>query len=121
MTPKRYDDDDIESALFALDLEEPPAELRNTILAQTIRHVPVSASVRPWELWVYGALCAAMVWLFIAAGRGAGQAAMSYGGQLLSYFSQPQILIWVAAGAAVVWIFQMNLTFAPGYQRAARR
>jgi hypothetical protein len=118
---RHYSDDDLERALFALDLEEPPADLRSSILAETIYRVPVAASVRPWELWVYGSLFACLVWLLITVTRGAGTVAVSYAGQVLSYLSNSQVLLWIAAGAAVVWISQMNLTFVPGYQRAARR
>ncbi len=124
---KRYDnDDELERALFALELEEPPADLRGSILAATIYHVPVAASVRPWEPWLYGGLCAALVWLLIAVIRGAAApavtAAASYGEQFVSFFSQPAILFWIAVGgAATLWISQMNLTVAAGYQRATRR
>lgn len=124
---KRYDnDDELERALFALDLEEPPAKLRESILAATIYHVPVAETVRPWETWLYGGLCAAMVWLLILVLRGAGEhtvsAAAAYGNEALAFFSQPANLLWIAiGGAATVWISQLNLTVAPGYQRAARR
>lgn len=119
-------DDELERALFALDLEEPPADLRQSILAATIYHVPVSASVRPWEAWLYGGLCAALVWLLIAVVRGTAAPAIalatSYGEQFVAFFSQPTVLFWIAiGGAATFWISQMNLTALPGYQRAARR
>ncbi len=67
---RHYNDDDLERALFALDLEEPPADLRDSILARTIYRVPASASVRPWEIWLYGAMCAALVWLLFFVLRG---------------------------------------------------
>ncbi|HKU66168.1 MAG TPA: hypothetical protein VJP85_00140 [Candidatus Baltobacteraceae bacterium] len=119
-------DDELERALFALDLEEPPADLRQSILASTIYHVPVAATVRPWEVWLYGGLCAALVWLMIAVIRGtaapAFDAAASYGEQFLAFFSQPAVLFWIAIGAAATfWISQVNLTVTPGYQRATRR
>lgn len=119
-------DDELERALFALDLEEPPADLRQSILASTIYHVPVAATVRPWEPWLYGGLCAALVWLLIAVIRGmvapAMDAAASYGDDLAAFFSHPSTLLWIAIGAAAtVWISQVNLTALPGYQRAARR
>jgi hypothetical protein len=120
---KRYDnDDELERALFALDLEEPPAGLRDSILSATVYHVPVSATVRPWEVWLYGGLCAALVWLLIAVLRGNAAPAMNSVGELLvAFFSQPATLFWIAVGAAATLISQMNLTILPGYQRATRR
>jgi hypothetical protein len=124
---KRYDnDDELERALFALELEEPPADLRASILAHTIYRVPVSAAVPAWELWLYGALCAILVWMLIlvvrgAAGPAAAEAA-TLGQQIAAFFSQPATLFWIAVGgAASVWISQVNLTALPGYQRATRR
>lgn len=123
---KHYDDDELERALFALDLEEPPADLRASILAGTIYHVPVTAAVRPWELWLFGGLCAVLVWMLVFVLRGsAGPAAVqveALGNGLAFFFSQPANLFWIAVGAAAsVWISQVNLTGIPGYQRAARR
>lgn len=122
---KHYDsDEELERALFALDLEDPPADLRHSILAATIYHVPVTAAVRPWELWLYGGLCAALVWLLVAVLRGTpvDSTAMFYGEQLVAFFSHPATLFWIAVGAAAsAWISQMNLTLPAGYQRATRR
>ena len=124
---KRYDnDDELERALFSLDLEEPPADLRASILAGTIYRVPVTAAVRPWEVWLYGALCAVMAWMLILVLRGAAGPAIdetaTFTNQLVAFFSHPATLFWIAlGGAATVWISQVNLTGTPGYQRATRR
>lgn len=124
---KFYDnDDDLERALFALDLEEPPAGLRQAILSSTIYHAPAAPTVRAWEPWLYGALCTALVWLLVIVvhgnATGAVSAAASYGDDVLAFFSQSTTLLWIAVGgAATVWISQMNLTVFPGYQRATRR
>lgn len=122
----KYNDDELERALFSLELEEPPADLRASILAGTIYHVPVTAAVRPWEIWVYGGLCAVLVWMLIFIARGAAGPAMSetatLSEQIAAFFSNPTMLFWIAVGAAAtVWISQVNLTGIPGYQRAARR
>jgi hypothetical protein len=121
-----YTDEELERALFALDLEEPPADLRASILAGTIYRVPVTATVRPWEIWLFGGLCAVLVWMLILVLRGAaGPAAVqaeAFGTQLAVFFSQPANLFWIAVGAAAsVWISQLNLTGMPGYQGATRR
>jgi hypothetical protein len=122
---KNYEnDDDLERALFAMDLEEPPADLRNSILAATIYHVPVAATVPAWEPWLYGGLCAALVWLLIAVIRGGTPVAIaeSYGAEFVALVSQPATLFWIAVGgAATFFISQMNLTAFPGVQRAPRR
>jgi hypothetical protein len=54
-------DAEIERALFALALEEPPADLHARILAATI-HRPRQI-FRTWEIWVIGTLLAFMAWL----------------------------------------------------------
>ena len=123
---KHYDDDDLERALFALDLEEPPAGLRQAILARTIYHVPAAVAVRPWEPWVYGGLCAVFAWMLWLVLHGGAthtvEQAVSYGDAAVAFFSQPANLFWIAVGgAATVWFSQLNLTAAPGYQPAARR
>jgi hypothetical protein len=127
---KRYDsDDELERALFALDLEEPPAGLRDSILAGTIYHVPVAAVVRPWEVWIYGGLCAALVWLLIAVVRGAASGAATdfattfatYGDTFWAFISQPATIFWLGVGAAATVFSQVNLTALPGVRRAARR
>jgi len=123
---KYYDDDHLERALFALELEEPPVGLRQAILAQTVHPVPPVTTVRPWEVWVYGALCAVLVWMLILVLQGGAThvvtQAAAYGDRIAAFFSRPADLFWIALGAAAtVWISQLNLTVTPGYQRAARR
>lgn len=123
---KHYDDDDLERALFALELEEPPAGLRQAILAGTVYHVPAAVTVRAWEPWVYGGLCAVLAWmLWLVLHGGAGhtvEQAFSYTDAAVAFFSQPANLFWIAVGgAATAWFSQLNLTAAPGYQPAARR
>lgn len=124
---KQYDnDDEFERALFALELEEPPADLRQSILAATIYHVPVAASIAAWEPWLYGGLCAALVWLLVEVIRGTAGPVVaiseSYGAQFAALFSQPATLFWIAVGAAAtLFISQANLTVLTGYQRATRR
>ena len=122
----KYNDDELERALFALDLEEPPSDLRASILARTIYHVPATATVRPWEIWLFGGLLAILVWMLLTVLRGAAGPAISqadtFGSDLVAFFSHPANLFWIAVGAAAtVWISQVNLTAVPGYQRAARR
>ena len=58
------DDAALERALFALPLEEPPADLRGRILAATVYRPALPFKM--WEVWVIGTLMALAVWLMIA-------------------------------------------------------
>ena len=122
---KRYDsDDELERALFALPLEEPPLGLHQAILARTIyRH---AVSVKPWELWALGGLCAVLTWLLVLIATGGAATTLatieSAFAQALGVFAQPQMLFWIAiGGGAALWISQLNLTVAPEALRAGRR
>lgn len=117
-------EDDLDRALFALPLEEPPADLRANILAATIYSAPIA--VKPWEVWTIGALFAVLAWMLAAIAR--GTAAPVYArvtaevAQAFAVVSAPQVLFWIALGVgAAFWISQLNLTLAPGASRAVRR
>lgn len=122
---KSYDsDDELERALFALELEEPPADLRASILAATVYRPPLP--VKPWEVWALGGACALFVWLLVAVSQGAAAPAMvtlsGYLSEGLKSFAQPATFFWIAVGGgAVVWISQLNLTLPAGAQQAQRR
>jgi hypothetical protein len=122
---KSYDsDEELDRALFALELEEPPADLRASILAATIYRAPFA--VKPWEVWGAGVLCALLTWLLVlVAGGGAGatvSAFSRYVNEGLALFVQPQTLFWIAiGGAAALWISQLNLIAMPEALRANRR
>jgi len=122
---KYYDnDDELERALFALPLEEPPADLRASILAGTIYRQPLA--VKPWEVWILGTIAALIVWLCALVIRGgAGPALINAENGVhaaLVAVGQPAVLLWAAVGgAAATWFSQLNLTVSPGYQRANRR
>lgn len=122
---KRYDsDDELEQALLALPLEEPPARLHEAILARTI-YRPAFV-LKPWELWLFGAMCALLTWLLVlVAFGGATSAVEAFGSQLasaLALLAQPQLLFWIAiGGGAALWFSQLNLTVVPEALRANRR
>lgn len=120
-----YDsEEELERALFALPLEEPPAGMHAAILAQTIYRAPAAAA--RWELAgllsVAFAVCA-LVWM-IAAGGGSLfdrtlLAAFAYGERALSSL---QTLLWLAIGCATA--FAVSLSFgtpAPAFRRIVRR
>ena len=102
-----FSDEDLERALFALDLEEPPADLRGSILAATVYRAPVI--FKQWELVLLGAGVAVLAWVAFAIVTGglpslAGnlQAGLQTVGSALSNMLT---LSWIAAGGAVaVWL-----------------
>ncbi|HET7814564.1 MAG TPA: hypothetical protein VFL13_09345 [Candidatus Baltobacteraceae bacterium] len=117
-------DDELDRALFALDLEEPPADLRSNILAATVYRRPVT--VKAWEVWFIGALAALVVWLVVALLSGGSLPLLdtvSDGfARTISSFASVDVLFWLAIGAgAAFWISQLNLTVVPGTSRAFRR
>ncbi|HEV3152660.1 MAG TPA: hypothetical protein VGZ02_02535 [Candidatus Baltobacteraceae bacterium] len=122
---KSYDsDEELERALFSLELEEPPADLRTSILSATI-YRPV-VPVNQWETWAVGAVCALLTWVAVILLRGEGAATLNafntHAGEAIAAFATPQMLFWAAAGGGLVlWISQLNLTLAPGSLRTTRR
>ena len=72
-----YDSDDaLERALFALPLEEPPADLRGAILASTAYRPAAPFSV--WEVAGLGAVAAITLWLVVLIAMGGGGALRSH-------------------------------------------
>ena len=123
---KRYydNDEELDRALFALPLEEPPATLRASILSETIYRQPVA--VKPWEVWILGVIAALIIWLCVLVFRGeAGQTLVAAENAVhsgLITLAQPSVLVWIAVGgAAAMWFSQLNLTVSPGYRRVIRR
>jgi hypothetical protein len=102
-----YDDDALDAALFALPLEEPPAELRASILSATIYHPAPIFSAR--EVVVLGTLCAIIVWMISSIVFGGGtlfvHATQTAELALGRALSNGPTLAWIAAGAATaVWL-----------------
>ena len=115
----KYDSDDaLDRALFALPLEEPPADLRAAILTATVyRPAPL---FKPWEIALIGSIAAIATWLIGLVVLGGGtlfvhslEAIGSTSEDLLSNYST---LAWIAAGGAVaIW-----LSIFTGFQPSAR-
>ncbi|HEY1654759.1 MAG TPA: hypothetical protein VGF86_06585 [Candidatus Tumulicola sp.] len=122
-----YDSDDaLDRALFALPLEEPPSDLRGSILAATAFRPAPPFGV--WEVAALGALAAVTLWLgvLIAMG-GAGlflQTVTTMASAIESSLSSVTVLAWLAAGAATaLWLtfFTGSQLFAAVAQRFGRR
>jgi hypothetical protein len=111
------DDNELERAILALPLEEPPAGLRTSILLATAyRPAPAFSFL---ELAVLGALGAVALWLVVLLVLGGGtlfvQTLAAIGSVASRLLSNATTLAWLAAGGATaLW-----LTLFTGYQPAA--
>jgi hypothetical protein len=99
-------DDELDRALFALPLEEPPADLHRRIMAATAFRV--APTFRTWELCVlFGAVVLVgglTAWLFATtpdAGSHLGDAIVA-GIRGLGLFHRATY-IWLAVGLSSVW------------------
>lgn len=120
------DDDALDRALFALPLEEPPADLRASILTSTVyRPAPVFSI---WEITAFGVLAAVLVWLVALIAMGGGSLFLHTISAIVSTVSRPlssvTTLAWVAAGAATAfWLsfFTGSQPFMLASQRVGQR
>ncbi len=120
----KYDSDDtLDRALFALPLEEPPADLRAAILTATVyRPAPL---FKAWEIALLGAVAAIATWLIAIVVLGGGtlfvhslEAIVSAAEDGLSNYST---LVWIAAGGgAAIWL-SIFTGFQPGSKGANAR
>ncbi|HEV3089366.1 MAG TPA: hypothetical protein VGX96_19330 [Candidatus Elarobacter sp.] len=107
-----YHDDDLDRALAALPLEEPPAQLHARIMAATV-HRPAPL-VRSWELWLVGtfvALAAWLTWLLVSAPHAMERLVSTVTGTLDSTgFTSEYTVMWMAVGiSAAWWISQLSV------------
>jgi len=121
---KHYSDYDLERALFNLPLEEAPANLRASILAQTIYRQTLP--VKPWEVWLMGGCVAMIAWFLLMILRGGFGPVVSgldvMGAAILEVVSQPATLLWIAlGGASAMWLSQLTPVIAPARQGPVRR
>ncbi|MBV9439516.1 MAG: hypothetical protein JOZ24_05960 [Candidatus Eremiobacteraeota bacterium] len=115
-----YDDDELDRALAALPLEEPPPGLHARILAGTVYRP--RAPFRAWEVWVLGTCIAFAVWLawLVVATPGTGEAIRTAGQRTIEVFGLSSLttLAWLAVGAsAAYWISQLSFPKRPAAAR----
>ena len=115
----KYDSDDaLDRALFALPLEEPPADLRASILTATVyRPAPLFKS---WEIGLIGAVAAVACWLIAIVVLGGGtlfiHSVEAIGSNVQDALSNYSTLAWIAAGGgAAIW-----LSIFTGFQPSAK-
>jgi hypothetical protein len=107
-------DDELERALIALPLEEPPADLRRRILVSTVYRPRLA--VPAWEVWTAGTLSALVVWLAYLvltgiprAGRDAVHALAASLDHLGLAVGAPTLLWTILGISSAVWISQLSL------------
>jgi hypothetical protein len=116
------DSDDLDRALFALPLAEPPAGLRAAILRSTIfAPVEPASALAMGEIVAIGAALAVAAWVaMIAAFDPASVARVLSGlGNALRSPAAAQDLAWLAAGAAVAVVASVGQGVR--FPRPARR
>lgn len=114
--------DDLDRLLFALPLEEPPADLRSSILASTIYRP--AFPIKVWETWILGSLLALAVWLSVLIVKGGADAFAGtlglIGGFLSGQVLAPQTLVWLALGGGVAFLL-LILNLGPMPAMAPKR
>ena len=108
-------DDELDRALFALPLEEPPADLRPRILAATILRAP--APFKVWEYWLLGTAVAFAVWctyFMLASTPAATERFLDNAGALVRTTGLASLgtLFWLAIGMSSAWWIS-SLTLMP--------
>jgi hypothetical protein len=98
--------DDLDRALFALPLAEPPADLRDAILRATVYAPATSDAFGRIETIAIGLLLALGTWLAILCMSDASLVRGLEGmlGGFLSALTDPRIVIWLGLGAAVATV-----------------
>ncbi len=102
-----FDDDALDRALFALPLEEPPIDLRASILAATVyRPAPMFSF---YELLALGAIAVLLVSLVTLVAMGGGtlfvHSLQAIAGVSERVLFNASTLAWIAAGGATaVWL-----------------
>jgi hypothetical protein len=95
--------DDLDRALFALPLEEPPAGLRGSILRATVYASPAPEAFGRMETIAVGVLLALASWLAIlcATDRTLVHGLEGFLGAFLAVLSDPRTVVWLGLGAAI--------------------
>lgn len=121
-----YDSDDaLDRALFELPLEEPPLDLRASILSATAYRPAPAFSV--WEVAGLGAIAAVTLWCAVLIALGGGglflDTAETIGLSVVRALGDVTLLAWLAAGAMTAfWLmfFTGSQPFATARRRVER-
>ncbi len=115
--------DDLDRALAALPLEEPPAALRARIMAATVYRA--APEVHAWEVWLIGTLVACGAWLVwaVASAPRAGERLVDAVTQATASagLTSDYTLLWLAVGVSTAWwISQLTFPSPPRKRIDAR-
>ena len=120
------DDAALERALFALPLEEPPSDLRASILTATVYRPAPPFSV--WEATLIGSITAVLLWLVALVAMGGAPLFVQTFSAIGTGIERPlyhvATLAWLAAGiATALWLvfFTGSQPFAPAVRRVEQR
>jgi hypothetical protein len=106
--------DDLDRALAALPLEEPPAGLHARIMAATVYRT--APAFRAWEIWLMGTFLALGAWLIwlVASAPHAGErfADAITNAATTSGLTSDYTLLWLAVGVSTAWWISL-LTVPP--------
>ncbi|HEY0393661.1 MAG TPA: hypothetical protein VGD01_04120 [Candidatus Elarobacter sp.] len=108
-------DDDLDRALAALPLEEPPAGLHARIMAATVyRPAPAFTG---WEVWLVGTLVAVaawLCWLLVSAPNATERITTTVVSAFeTSGLASQYTVLWLAVGvSAAWWISQLTVPTA---------
>ncbi|MDQ6826109.1 MAG: hypothetical protein M3Z14_02775 [Candidatus Eremiobacteraeota bacterium] len=117
------DNDPLDRALLGLPLEEPPADLRASILAATVYRPTFPFKV--WEVYLLGAVLALIAWftlIIVANGAGGFVRTLQVIAETLRLAATPGTLLWLSlGGSAAMWISLLNLIPSHTSERLQRR
>jgi hypothetical protein len=119
-------DDELERAILALPLEEPPAGLRRRILAATVARTAVAPTFRPWELWLLAAalvVVAAVTYALLVTTPDAGSrisTAIVSGLHAAGLFSI-RTYAWLVVGCSTAWTISRLPFMSPATRRVYNR
>lgn len=120
-----YDSDEaLERALFALDLEEPPADMRASILAATVYRAPAIITL-PEAAGLF-AFAGVIAWICVSIGMGGmpllAHTLLTIEIGVTNFFGNISTLAWLATGGAIAIVLSLwpNVQTALG-ERIARR
>ncbi|MHB8141684.1 MAG: hypothetical protein ACYDHD_10635 [Vulcanimicrobiaceae bacterium] len=116
-------DDELDRAILALPLEEPPADLRDAILASTVYRPAFPFS--PLEVSLLGACAGILVWLIaLLVTTDVGPLFAQVGDAILSgagVISHPMTLAWLALGIVVAAYLSVTMQPPIGPPRTVGR
>ena len=108
-----HSDDDLDRAIAALPLAEPPAGFHARVMAATVYRT--EPAVRGWEVWLIGTLVAVAAWTTWAVATTPHvtdriAAAAMFAVQATAGLPSTYTVLWLAVGvSAAWWISQLSV------------